>query len=241
MGGADRRWITQALAHWRIVEREMLHLDRAPLPTIVAVDACCTYIARSRGGDALVWAGRSHGGTVRFPDGKTAPVRPISFASADSGAAAPGYFAMSLPSVWRAAGVRSGLGLERLMGRVLLHEMMHTRQFLLRQRRARWFTGEVAKWAPLDDLFLDMEGLGQWAAYAWYVDPRGLDLGAARAQTEVRRDGKHWTQDEGLALFLTIDRLVPDWQSLAFGRTPALAEELLQAAAMAPAAGEHRR
>ena len=37
-------------------------------------------------------------------------------------------FVMTLPSVWRAAGVTSELGLEKLMDGVLLHEIMHTRQ-----------------------------------------------------------------------------------------------------------------
>ena len=102
---------------------------------------------------------------------------------------------------------------------------------LIRARRDRWFTGSAAKWRPLDEIFLTMEGLGQWLALRWLSTPAagvpaGVDILAA-----VRRSGKYWTQDEGLALFLTIDRLVPDWQSRAFAARPEPSEILLQRAA----------
>jgi hypothetical protein len=32
----------------------------------------------------------------------------------------------------------------------------------------------------------------------------------------MRRGGRHWSQDEGLAIFLLIDRLVPGWQARVF-------------------------
>ena len=295
MADADAIWVTQALRNWRVVEREVLKLAPQPLPTIIVADAACTYTAIPGRGDALTWAPRPHGETIHFPDGKDVPAGPVSFAAPVEGDPAGGYFAMSLPSVWRAAGVQSGLGLERLMDGVLLHEMMHTRQFyfvnprlalltrqyhlpedigddslqdtfgkipdyvaaytaerdmlfaaaaapsdaearvlagkaltLMRARRAKWFIGDAVKWAQLDDLFLDMEGLGQWTAYAWFVRqglPRDMVL------REVRRGGKYWTQDEGLALFLTLDRLVPGWQAKAFSANPPLAEGLLALAA----------
>jgi hypothetical protein len=101
----------------------------------------------------------------------------------------------------------------------------------LRQRRDRWFTGENAKWREIDDVFLTMEGVGQWVIdWWWSTSPEGLKLDRAVAEREVRRNRKWWTQDEGLALFLVIDRLLPDWQSRAFGPQGALAEELLAAA-----------
>jgi hypothetical protein len=201
---------------------------------------------------------------------------------------------MSLPSVWRAAGVTSEIGLERLMDGVLIHEIMHTRQFYfveprlkaltrryglpddldddslqaafektpayvsdyeaerdllfaaaaapdtaeakrlgrlalekLRSRRARWFTGDNEKWAELDEVFLTMEGAGQWAAYAWYTDPGGGRLAPATALRAVRRGGRSWSQDKGLALFLVVDRLLPKWQTLAFAKEPVTAEGLL--------------
>ncbi|WP_269714151.1 hypothetical protein [Caulobacter sp. NIBR2454] len=108
----------------------------------------------------------------------------------------------------------------------------HARQALtkMRARRAQFFVGDNEKWAPLDDLFLTMEGLGQWAAFAWTTNGRGVDSGTA--VRELRRGGRFWSQDEGLVLFLVINRLVPDWQSMAFDpQKPLMAEELLALAA----------
>ncbi len=295
MAKGDAAWMAQALRKWRVAEREVLMLAPAPLPEIVAVDALCAYSGKAKGTEKMKWKGLPHGGTIRFPDGKTQAVGPLSFASPVEGDPRGGYFAMALPSVWRAAGVKSDLGLERMMDGVMLHELMHTRQFyfvnprlvaltaqyrlpadlsddslqaafeknpayvaaytverdalfaaaaaptdaearqlaaraltLYRARHARWFTGPAAQWAPLDDLFLDMEGLGQWVFYRWALRS---GVAPAEALAATRRGGKYWTQDEGLALFLTIDRLLPDWQSRAFAAQPALAEALLEAAA----------
>lgn len=307
MTSADRGWIEASIAHWRVAERDLLKLAPRPLPTIIVVDARCTYTAlAARGG--WRWPGTPHGGTVRFANGVAQPVGPISFAAPDPTQPTGGFFAMSLPSVWRAAGITSGLGLERLMDGVMLHESMHARQFyfvnptmaaferrygteteasddavqarfktdpayvaayeaerdtlfraaaaptdaqaralagealrLMRARRTRFFTGADAKWLQLDDLFLQMEGVGQWLAYAWYVSPRGAGLAPARVLPEVRRGGRFWTQDEGLALFLVVDRLSPGWQRDAFAAQPLLAEALLAKAAGVSAASPPSR
>lgn len=294
---ADREWAEAALRHWRVVERDALKLAPAPYPEVVTIDARCTAVATETAAGGFAWRGTPHTGAAHMPDGKTVPVGPVSFAAPEPGGQAA-YFAMSLPSVWRAKGVRSALGLEVLMDGVLLHEMAHTRQFEAAQpvlerltakyglpddigddslqeayetnpayvrdyeaerdllfaaagaatdaqaralagqalarmqaRRARWFTGADEKWRGLDDVFLTMEGLGQWVAYWWFTSPQGLKIEPATAQRELRRGGKHWTQDEGLALFLVVDRLVPGWQSRVFGAQAAMAEALLQEAA----------
>ena len=101
----------------------------------------------------------------------------------------------------------------------------------MRARHLRWFIGSNAKWKPLDDLFLTLEGAGQWAFYAWATDRQGLHLDSAIAIREVRRGGRYWSQDEGLALFLTIDRLVPGWQKMVFSKKSITAESLLTLAA----------
>ena len=300
MADSDAAWIAGALQAWRGAERDILRLTPTPLPEIVVLDAACTYRSAAAGEGAPVWATAPHGGMATLPDGRQIPAAPIAFAAPGTGAG-PGYFVMSLPSVWRAAGVASPLGLERLMDGVLLHEIMHTRQFYfvgpqlaaltaryglpddlddnslqakfqadpayvaayenerdllfaaaaassdgearrlagqalaaLRARRAKWFTGDAAYWASLDDIFLTMEGLGQWIAYAWLRDGGAAHGGDADLLAAVRRGGKQWTQDEGLALFLVVDRLVPGWQSGAFAADPELAEALLSRAAAGP-------
>jgi hypothetical protein len=297
MSADDQSWIEKALGNWRVAEQTELDLAPSALPTVVVIDAACSYVAAPRVDGKLVWKGTHHSGTITLPDGKTAPFGVISFAAPDEGKATTGFFAMSLPSVWRAKGIQSGLGLERLMDGVLLHEMTHTRQFYfvnptmdrltkqyglsddvgddslqdayeknagyvadyeaerdllyaaalaptdaeakamtrqalgkIRARRAKWFVGDSQKWTPIDDIFLTMEGLGQWTAYAWFTDKQGLDLDPAKVLPEVRRKRNRWTQDEGLAVFLVVNRLVPGWQKFAFAPKPELAEALLERA-----------
>ena len=106
----------------------------------------------------------------------------------------------------------------------------------MRARQARWFTGSNAAWKQYDDIFLTMEGIGQWVGYSWLTDPRGKGLDAATAQREMRRKKTMWTQEQGLALFLVVDRLLPGWQKMAFAPDPVMGIDLLARAVNAPAA-----
>jgi len=101
----------------------------------------------------------------------------------------------------------------------------------MRQRQARWFTGENSLYAEADDVFLTMEGTGNWSAWAWLTDPRGGRMSSADAIAFVRGGSGHWSQDEGLALMLAVDRLYPQWPRLAFGPRAATAEEMATLAA----------
>jgi hypothetical protein len=85
------------------------------------------------------------------------------------------------------------------------------------RRRAQFYTGEDAVYADAEDVFLTMEGSGQYAAYAWLTDPQGAARTADDALGSVRRDGRRWSQDEGLALFLVLQRLGVDWAAEVFG------------------------
>jgi hypothetical protein len=93
-------------------------------------------------------------------------------------------------------------------------------------RRARYFSGPNATFGDLEDLFLNMEGVANWAAYRAAV--REL-ASPADAVTFIRR-ARSWSQDEGLALFLVIDSLLPGWQRQVFLDKPAPVINLLQQA-----------
>jgi hypothetical protein len=95
------------------------------------------------------------------------------------------------------------------------------------QRRARWFTGEEALYAEADDVFLTLEGTGNWAAWTWLTDPRGGRMAPADATAFIRGGGRQWSQDEGLGVMLAIDRLTPDWPALAFGEDGVTADTLM--------------
>jgi len=290
MDAADHAWLEAALDEWQAVEIRELGRAAAPLPEVIAIDADCTYAIRS--GDFSAMTAMPHGETITLPTGEEAPLGPIAFASGGDA------FVMSLPSVWRAAGVDSEFGLERLMTGVLLHEIMHVKQTALlaialdptlaahegledslsddllqeslqrnagyvaayeterdllyaaaaaasdeeagrfaaealeamRSRRARFFTGEQAHFTELDDVFLTMEGMGQWLIYRYFRSPEGGGASEAQAVAGVRRGRRWWTQDEGLALILVIDRLLPGWQERASRDPDWRAERLLAAA-----------
>ena len=74
-----------------------------------------------------------------------------------------------------------------------------------------------------------MEGLGQFVAYRSMV----LDgMAAADAVEFVRRDRRFWSQDEGLAVYLLLDAMLPGWQKRVLdANLPGVLELLADAAA----------
>jgi hypothetical protein len=90
---------------------------------------------------------------------------------------------------------------------------------MLENRQQQYFNGDHEKLRQIDRFFLTMEGLGQYAMYAWLIDPRGGNIPEATALAGVRRGGRQWSQEEGLSLFLILDKLTKpkDWSKLMFG------------------------
>jgi hypothetical protein len=106
---------------------------------------------------------------------------------------------------------------------------------LIAARRAKWFTGADAGLADVEDVFLTLEGSGQWAGYAWLVSPQGANLPVAAAIQGFARRSGWWTQDEGLALLLVVDRLAgPGWRDHAFRDGKGTVATFLEAALAAP-------
>jgi hypothetical protein len=84
--------------------------------------------------------------------------------------------------------------------------------------------------ATLDDTWLSMEGAAQWAAFAWLSHPGGGKMTREAAVAKMIGKQKWWAQDESLAIFLVVDRLLPEWPPLIFGETSMGASELLETA-----------
>lgn len=105
----------------------------------------------------------------------------------------------------------------------------------MKVRRERWFTGADAYLGAVEDLFLTLEGSGQWVAYRWLTDSTG---GAMTADAAIRDFGQRsgwWSQDAGLALFLAIDRLGgAGWRTCAFGSGALAGAALLDLALQPP-------
>lgn len=99
----------------------------------------------------------------------------------------------------------------------------------MKARRARYFSGPDAVFAEVEDLFLNMEGVANWAAYRNAVRE---GMSEADAVAFIRRGGRRWSQDEGLAVFLVVDALVPGWQAKVFSTKPASVADLLSLAVL---------
>ena len=117
--------------------------------------------------------------------------------------------------LYRAANARTK-GEKRASARMALIDVV--------QRRSRFLRGENSVFGELEDVFLTMEGAANWAAYQSLI---AGGMAEADAQAAIRRGGKYWSQDEGLALFLVIDALLPGWQRRAFADKNATAFEML--------------
>lgn len=105
---------------------------------------------------------------------------------------------------------------------------------LMLSRHGRWFVGQDAHLRAAEDIWLTMEGSGQWLAYRWLTDPRGGGIPEALALEAFAKRGKWWSQKQGVALFLALDRLAPPgWKARVFGGTSDTASEILDTAAHA--------
>lgn len=286
LGEEDKVWLAGAPAVWSLVQTDVFQLK--PLPTRftwVLFDRTCIY---SGAGDGS-WTAGVHNGRIKTPDGETHELGVASFVKPVRDGA---FMLMSLPSIWREAGVDERGGMSPFLNSVFAHEMTHLRQIgpiydritkvatdagyndedigddivqerfkdntefkasvererdillagfagddtaaraaarealdLLHARQARWYTGENAPLAELEDLFLTLEGMGQFAGYSWLVHPDGGARSSVDAVAQMRT--RWWSQEEGMAIMLVVSRLVPDWRARAFADKPATALELL--------------
>ena len=89
---------------------------------------------------------------------------------------------------------------------------------LMRARQARWETGDLAYFIEAEDIWLTLEGSGQWAGYQWLTHPAGGGVSAEDAMVGFRRGGGWWSQSQGFALALAVDRIVGSrWRRHVFG------------------------
>lgn len=104
---------------------------------------------------------------------------------------------------------------------------------LVRARRATYLSGDGDPGAAIEDIYLALEGRGQWASYQ-FVQARAPSATNSDVLTFVRNQRDFWLREEGLALFLLLDDFVPRWQARVFGKAPeapfALLEEALREA-----------
>ena len=92
---------------------------------------------------------------------------------------------------------------------------------MMKERAARYFVGDQAYQREAEDLWLTMEGSAQWAGYRWLQLPiikGGAGLTDEAAREGFGRRGDYWTQQLGLAITLTVERLDEGgWKRHLFG------------------------
>ena len=74
-------------------------------------------------------------------------------------------------------------------------------------RQDLFFKDKYKHFKEIDDLFLTMEGFGQYTMYVWLIDENGGNIDKNLAIKAVRRDGKNWSQEQGFSLFLIFEKL----------------------------------
>ena len=99
---------------------------------------------------------------------------------------------------------------------------------LATERQRTFFVQENEGYKKLDDIFLALEGSAMWAQYK--TTRKYAPQGQSPEQTLyfLFQHGNSWSQEEGLALFLIIDKLVPGWQAQFFSKELPSPFELLR-------------
>lgn len=80
---------------------------------------------------------------------------------------------------------------------------------LTKKRHERWFRDELAYLSQAEDLWLTLEGSGQWLGYHWLIDRQGGGLSDEMAVKAFGLRGKSWSQRQGFAAFAALARLAP--------------------------------
>lgn len=103
-------------------------------------------------------------------------------------------------------------------------EMDSTKQLIekglqmFKERQTVYLSGDKKMLKELDKAFLSMEGVGQYAMVSWLTHPKGGNLPFELAVEGSRRGRHWWSQEEGLALLLALDKIAnPDWSDDLFG------------------------
>ncbi|MEZ5345568.1 MAG: hypothetical protein R2681_08445 [Pyrinomonadaceae bacterium] len=102
----------------------------------------------------------------------------------------------------------------------------------LRSRHKKYFTADSSHFAGLDELFLTMEGFGQMTMYLWLTDPKGGNIMRDLAKKGVRRGKRSWSQDEGFAMFLLLNKFSKpkNWAGNMLGNKPESVIKILERA-----------
>jgi hypothetical protein len=100
----------------------------------------------------------------------------------------------------------------------------------MRERRERYYVGDLAAWAEMEQTFLDLEGVAQWAAFGHAAGTLPPGPSFDRVLAQFRSTREFWSEDQGFAMILALDALVPAWQTRLISATPTTSFDLLEQA-----------
>ena len=100
----------------------------------------------------------------------------------------------------------------------------------MQERRQRYYVGELASWGEMEQTFLDLEGVAQWAAFGHAAGTLPPGPTFQRVLAQFRPTREFWSEDQGFAMILALDALVPAWQSRLISATPTTSFDLLSQA-----------
>jgi hypothetical protein len=99
-------------------------------------------------------------------------------------------------------------------------ELAREARALMRRRERHFFVGKDAYQLRAEDLWLTLEGSGQWSGFSWLQLPQALGGGGISHEMALSAFGKRgnfWSQELGLAITLTVQRLdTPGWKRRLF-------------------------
>lgn len=99
---------------------------------------------------------------------------------------------------------------------------------LAAERQRTFFIEENEGYKILDGIFLALEGSAMWAQYKTTLKYAPSGQSPEQTLHFLFQQADSWSQEEGLALFLVIDKLVPDWQAQFFNKELPSPFELLR-------------
>ncbi len=101
---------------------------------------------------------------------------------------------------------------------------------LMKVRQDRFFIDDYSALTELNQLFMTMEGVGQYTMYKWLIHPKGGNLNKELAFNGTRT--KSWIQDEGFgfALLLSEFENPQEWGTQVFGENSKTLNELMELA-----------
>jgi hypothetical protein len=99
---------------------------------------------------------------------------------------------------------------------------------LLKRRQIKCLEKDGRNIAKMDDVFLTLEGIGEYTAFSWLTHPKGANFSVEKV-LKARKTG-WWSQEQGLDIILLLSRFIKPKQfaKYMFGQTLTTSIDLLE-------------